>query len=200
MAHQMRAKTLSLIGIALAGAVALIAGAQTWVSFMVEGVESLEAVSGHELNAALSPVALATVAAALALTIAGRVFRRVLGLLVALLGAGLTVLTWSVLVDPLRAITGKVAELTGITGSAAVSGVAVTGLQVSPWAYAGLVAGVFAALLGVCVLFLSGKWGAAGRKYEVDSAPVAAVPQAARGDAPDRISDWDALTGGEDPT
>ena len=98
----MRAKLLSLGGIAVAGGVGLMAGAQPWVSFMLDGTHELVPVTGHEVNPALSPVAIALVAAALALTIAGPVFRRVLGGLVVLLGAGLVALTAGVIAKPAR--------------------------------------------------------------------------------------------------
>ena len=191
----MRGKLPVLAGIALAGALALVAGSQPWVSFMLEGTHTVESSTGHEVNPALSPVSIAIVAAALALTIAGPVFRRVLGGLVLLLGAGLVALTAGVLASPLRAVAGRITELTGIAGGAAGSGVAWS--DVSPWGYAAAAAGVLAALLGVAVLVLGGRWAAGGRRY--DPAGAAARRGAGAG-PPDRISDWDALSDGDDPS
>ncbi|QZY51918.1 Trp biosynthesis-associated membrane protein [Leucobacter tenebrionis] len=187
----MRAKPLSLGGIALSGALALLAGSQTWVSFMLDGTHSVETVTGHEINAALSPVSIAIIAAALALTIAGPVFRRVLGGLVALLGAGLVALTATAVVSPAAAISGRVTELTGIAGD---DGAGVIWSSLSGWAWAGAAAGVLAAVLGIAVIVTGGRWGVAGRKYD-----SAAKPTRAEG-APDRISDWDSLSEGGDPT
>lgn len=188
----MRIKPVALGGIAIAGAAGLLAGSQTWISFMLEGTHSLETVTGHDVNAALSPVSIAIVAAALALTIAGPVFRRVLGVLVALLGAGAAALSIGVLANPVAALSGRVTELTGITG--ANGDAAVTWHQTAVWAYISVAAGALALVLGTTVVVTAARWTAGGRKYD-----AAARPETA-GRGPDRISDWDALSGGGDPT
>lgn len=188
----MRAKPLALGGIALSGAAGLLAGSQTWISFMVEGAHSLETVTGHDVNPALSPVSIAVIAAALALTIAGPVFRRVLGALVALLGAGAAILSIGVLANPIAALAGRVTELTGITGANAAA--AVTWHETGAWGYVSVVAGALALAFGVFVIATAGRWAAGGRKYD------AAARMETTSGKPDRISDWDALTGGDDPT
>ncbi|WP_082305214.1 Trp biosynthesis-associated membrane protein [Leucobacter japonicus] len=189
----MRPKLLTITGLAAAGALALLAGSQTWISFMLDGTHSLESVAGHDVNSAVSPIAIAIFAAALALTIAGRVFRRVLGALIVLLGAGLAALTISVVVRPLEAITGTITSLTGITGANTTS--LVVWSQLSAWVWVCVAAGVIAALLGVTVVVWGGRWVTGGRKYDA-SAPTAATAAG----QPDRISDWDALSGGDDPS
>ena len=189
----MRPKLLTLLGIALTGAVSLMAGAQTWVSFMIEGNHTLETAIGHDINPALSPVSIALIAAALALTIAGSIFRRVLGVLVALLGAGLIALTAAVLAAPLGSIAGAVTALTGLSGDSSAS--AVTWIQVSPWVVTNLIVGILAVIFGAVVVIFGGRWGAAGRKYDSENARRSA-PSA----GPDRISDWDSLSGGADPS
>ncbi|WP_240422904.1 Trp biosynthesis-associated membrane protein [Leucobacter sp. wl10] len=184
---------MTLFGIALSGAAALLAGSQTWISFTLAGTEKVETVTGHEANAALSPISIAMFAAALALTIAGPVFRRVLGLLVALLGAGLVALTSGVIAAPVAAVSSRITELTGIAGEAA--GASVAWSSVSAWAWVSVAAGVAAILLGAIVLLFSGRWRSAGRKYDSDR-------RAPGGDGaePDRISEWDSLSRGEDPS
>ncbi|GAB2559219.1 Trp biosynthesis-associated membrane protein [Leucobacter ruminantium] len=188
----MRIKPVALGGIAIAGAAGLLAGSQTWISFMLEGTHSLETVTGHDVNAALSPVSIAIVAAALALTIAGPVFRRVLGALVALLGVGAAALSIGVLANPVAALSGRVTELTGITG--ANGGAAVTWHQTAVWAYVSVAAGALALVLGATVVVTAARWTAGGRKYD------AAARAETAGGGPDRISDWDALSEGGDPT
>ncbi|UOR02966.1 Trp biosynthesis-associated membrane protein [Leucobacter allii] len=187
----MRAKLPTLAAVALSGGLGLVAGSQRWVSFMLETEHRVETVAGNDVNSALAPVSIAVVAAALALTIAGPVFRRVLGVLVALLGAGLIALTLGVVVDPLSAIRGRITALTGIAGSD-TSGMVVWH-ELSPWVWASVVAGAVAVLAGTAVVVAGGRWAAAGRKYD-------AKPRAAASGAPDRISDWDALSGGDDPS
>lgn len=197
----MKSKPLLLLGVAAAGGLVLFAGSQTWVSFMLAGSHAAEAVTGHSINAALSPIAIAIVAAALTLTIAGKAFRRVLGGIVALLGVGAAVLAGSALASPLAAVGGRITELTGIAGGADANDV--VWHQVSPWAWAVAGAGIGAALLGAVVAVVSGGWGMAGRKYEAAAAGQA--DRRGRDDtgadpSADRISDWDALSEGDDPS
>jgi len=47
----------------------------------------------------------------------------------------------------------------------------------------------------VLVLVFGGRWKTAGRKYEAEAGP--ARPATAE---PDRISDWEALNSGQDPS
>lgn len=187
----MRIKPIALLGIALAGGLGLLAGSQTWISFMIDSEHSIVTVTGHDVNAALSPIAIALIASALALTIAGPVFRRVLGVLVALLGAGFVALSIGGFAAPRESIAGRVTELTGLSGDNALY--AVTWVDTSVWGYVGVAAGALAVLLGVLVLVTAGKWAAAGRKY----GGAAEKPAAGKSD---RISDWESLSDGEDPT
>lgn len=187
-----RGKTLLLGGIAVAGALVLLGGSRDWITFLLQGSHSVEAITGHQVNAALSPIAIAIVVAALALTIAGAVFRRVLGILVALLGGGGIAIASGAVVAPLASAAGRVTELTGIVqgpGDAELVWV-----QVSAWAWVTIVAGVAAMLFGLAVTLFSGSWGAAGRRYGSQAESAKAEQRG------DRISDWDALSQGEDPS
>lgn len=192
----MRSKLWLLAAIALAGGMALYSATQVWVSLsLAEGAAAFGRldVTGQQVNQSLSPVAIAALAAALALTIAGKVFRRILGVLVLLLGAGLAAIAIAVLRDPTAAVAGRLAEATGLAGSAQAG--LITSTQMSPLVLLTLVAGALLVLLGVLVLLLGGQWKTAGRKYEADSGSARPVS-----DEPDRISDWEALNAGDDPT
>nr|WP_243752162.1 Trp biosynthesis-associated membrane protein [Leucobacter weissii] len=186
-----------LLAIALAAALALAAATQPWVvvSF-TEGSAAFDwlELTGQQLNPSLSPIALAGLAAALALTIAGPVFRRVLGALVLLLGAGLAALGVFSLIDPRGGVSWSVSEVTGITGDAQYG--VIRDVTATSWPSAAVAAGAVIALLGVAVLLLGGRWKAGGRRFRSDERPPA--PESGR--EPDRISDWDALSGGDDPT
>lgn len=192
----MRTKLWLLLGIAVAGAIALYSATQVWVTLsLVEGAAAFGelAVTGQQVNQSLSPVALAALAASLALTIAGKAFRRVLGVLVVLLGAGLGAIAVAVLRDPAAAVTGRLAEVTGLAGSAQAD--LVTGVTMSQMAAVTLVAAGLLVLFGVLVLVFSGRWKTAGRKYEADGGKNRPA-----GSEPDRISDWESLNEGDDPT
>lgn len=203
----MASKKLVVTGILLLAAVALIAATQVWLNIeLSEGVSAQGAltVTGQQLSPPLAPMALALAALALALTIAGRIFRLVLGALGVLLGAGIVALTLGVLSAPLDAAAGKVTELTGIGGSDATGIAVVASSQVTAWAAITATAGCLAALLGLAVLVWGRRWRSAGRKYETASnaASAAAADAAAEAQNPerDRISDWDALSDGADPS
>ena len=190
---------LPLLGaVALSGGLALVAATQPWATIvLVEGAAAAGAlqVSGQDLNASLSPVAIAAIAAALALTIAGKIFRRVLGILVAALGAGAIAVAVGVLADPVGAAAGRIAEITAISGADQLALVQSSALSV--WPLVTAIAGGALIVSGVLVVILSGRWGTAGRKYEsrtdVDVAERAATE-------PDRISDWERQSDGEDPS
>lgn len=195
-----RTKLPLLAGIVVAGSLALFGGAQTWVTFLLQGAESIEEVPGHGINAALSPVAIAIVVSALALTIAGPIVRRVLGILIALLGGGVIAIASGAAVAPIVSVSTRVTELTGLAQGSAES--ELVWVQVSAWTWVTVGAGVLAALLGIAVTLVSGSWPVAGRKYAAAGDQDDAAPATERGSAPpnDRISDWDALSKGEDPS
>lgn len=193
----MKSKLWLLAGIAIASALALFGATQVWVTLdLAEGAAafaSLE-VTGQQLNQSLSPIAIAALAAALALTIAGRGFRRVLGVLVSLLGVGIIAIAVSVLTNPVAAASGGLAEATGLTGHDQLS--LVTSYHATQMIVLTLVAGSLLVLFGVLVLILGGRWKSAGRKYEADAGRTAAKDDG----EPDRISDWEAMSDGDDPT
>lgn len=192
----MSSKFLLIIGIAIAGGLALYGATQTWVTLLlVSGAAAFDRLdsTGQQLNQSLSPVALAALAAALALTISGKVFRRALGLLVMLLGAGIVAISAAVLRGPESAAIGQLAEATGLTG--AVQSTLVTEVITTPFIFLTLCAGAALVLLGLLVLMLGGRWKAAGRKYETTPGPTSL-----RDDEPDRISDWETMNEGHDPS
>lgn len=192
----MRSKRWVLAGVALAGAVALFGATQVWVTLSLSaGAAASETltVTGQELNQSLSPIALAALAAAISLTIAGKIFRRVLGVLVSLLGAGIIAIALTVSRDPATAVASRLAEVTGLEG-AAQSGL-VLAAEVSATLYLTAIAGGLLVLLGALVLLFSGRWKSAGRKYDSD----AALEKTKSGE-PDRISDWEAQNDGHDPS
>lgn len=189
-----RARLLLIAGLGLAGALALVAATQPWASFQLAlgaAAQDHLAVTGQEFNQSLSPLALAVLAAGLALTIAGKVFRRVLGVVIALLGAGVGAVAIGVLLDPAAAAIARVTKLTGLAGGSAQQ--AVTATSLTAWPIVAAILGAVVLLLGIAVLLVSGRWATAGRKYETT---------AKRGpsDEPDRIADWDALSDGDDPS
>jgi uncharacterized membrane protein (TIGR02234 family) len=183
-----RLRLVSMAVIVLeAGAVSL-AWSQTWYLVRLSGAE--HTVGGDVAGGALLPLALASLTLVLALALAGPVFRVILGVLDALLGVCVVVVTaWS-LSDPVRASLPVLTDATGI-GSEEGLLPQVVGIATTAWPYVGLAAGILMLLTGLIVAVTSRAWPASGDRY---SRTRTTTPD---GDA---IHDWDALSEGEDPT
>ncbi len=186
--------TTILLGIVLAG-LALLSWTQDWFHVVVaspQGGDLPLDVAGDVAGAPLSALALASLALFGALTIAGRVFRVVLGLLQVVLGASVVLTTATAVTDPVRASGSAVTTATGVDGTDSIRAI-VSSVEPTAWPWLGLVAGVLAAVLGLATVLLSGAWPEATRKYSATRL-VSADPTA------DPAAAWDSLSGGDDPT
>lgn len=194
----LRKRTLVIL-LLLGAALLLVASTQVWADFrLVPGSATVSdvAVTGQQSAPALMPIGIALIAASVTLSIAGRVLRLVIALVSALLAGGVAVLC-------IRRVFGSSSELVASAGAPLSE---VTGLGASD--HAGLVAeahltiwpaiaaaaAVFIAIVAVVVAVVGGSWATGGRKY--DSAPR---PDTGAGRT-DRISDWDAISEGHDPS
>lgn len=194
-------KLTSVLGIAVLSAAAMILVMQTWVTLVfADGAAAFGslAVPGQSLHAGLMPISLAGLASALALTIAGPIFRRILGLILSALGLGVVWLTVAIMTNTRAAVASSVAEATGLSGSGQAD---LVSSLTTTWALpATVVAGGLLMLAGIMVLFASGGWQSGGRKYAAST--DAGNTQQAPGDDEDidRFDDWDRQSGGDDPT
>lgn len=143
-------------------------------------------VTGQQVAPALAPLGIVLLALAAALTIAGRVARVVLGVVLILLGAVVVLLALPNALDPLAGTRGAVSAATGIIGHAA------TAARGSGWPLVASAAGLLAALAGFAVLVLAPRWPSGGGRYRQQ------VPTAGRRSDP--VDEWDALSAGADPT
>lgn len=187
-------KRIAITGLLIAGVLALASGTQPWVRVTLEQGISAQpnlAAAGNDANAALTPIAIAILALGIALTIAGKVFRYILAAIAVLLGVGLVWAGISGLANPIQGASIHLQELTGLTGGAQFE--VVQGAVSTLWPYATVAAGALSIVAGVIVAVRSATWKTGGRKYEQNSAQQP-------GQEPDRVSDWDMLTHGEDPS
>jgi hypothetical protein len=183
-----------LLGILLAGVV-LLAWTQPWFELVIrlpQGGTAPVTAGGDVAGGALSALSLASLALFAALSIAGRVFRIVLGVLQTLLGVSVALAAGTSLADPIGASGTPITTATGVEGAASLVDL-VDAVSATPWPWVALVVGVLSALLGVTVVVLSGAWPQATRKYSATRL-VAADP------ATDPAAAWDTLSGGDDPT
>ncbi|ROQ41018.1 putative membrane protein (TIGR02234 family) [Frondihabitans sp. PhB188] len=183
-----------LIGFALSGVV-LLAYTQTWVSVNVtspSGGKVDVAAAGSAAAPALSALSLAGLALFGAITIAGPVFRVVLGALEVLLGGCVVLSAILATVDPVASATTAITKVTGIAGRDSVATI-VNSHSMTAWPWVALVAGLAMAALGVAVITTSRRWPASARRYQ-------AVRLVAADQTADPVVAWDTLTTGSDPT
>ena len=186
-----RGRTLSVLLVLAGGAVPLIGSTQTWLT--AELADTTLDVPGASASPVLQPLALAALALALVLALAGRVLRYVLGALAMLLGIVLAITISAVAFRaPVSAVASTVTEHTGLAGEEAVADL-VLSITATPWPVISLLAAVLVAIGGATAVSTGAHWRRSGRRYET----TAAAPS----DGPlDAIDSWDDLSHGQDPT
>jgi uncharacterized membrane protein (TIGR02234 family) len=170
-------------GAVAAGALALIAGGQTWAETTVERQPPLppvvEVLSGSDAAPLVPAAGLVLLAAAVALLAVRSTGRVVVGLLMAVAGG---VLGWS----GVRALTGG---LGAGDGTAEIS---------AAWPVLAVVAGVLGVAAGLLAVLRGRAWPGMGRRYE--RTPEEAAPARPVTDEDRAQAAWKALDRGEDPT
>jgi hypothetical protein len=179
---------LILAGVALS-AVILLAWTQSWVELELVGGGSLS-VAGDVAAPALTALALSGLALNAALSIAGPVFRVVLGALQTVIGVMVASFAVAVIAAPISAVAPAVSQLTGVSGDASTAAL-IDSASVTLWPWLALVAGLLMVGTSIAVFVLGRHWPQSSRKYqaarltETDGSP---------------IGTWDALSDGRDPT
>jgi len=186
-----RLKLISLVGIAALAALLFADWSQTWFTLTLQGKPF--PVSGQVAGGALSALALASLALIAALAIAGRFFRPILGVLLALLGVCVIAVSAFAIGNPVVTATSAITKATGVAGTQSVERL-VSATSLTAWPVVAIVLGVIMTLLGLAIAPTSRSWPDSGRKY-TRSRMVAADP-----DASDPVQEWDALSEGDDPT
>jgi hypothetical protein len=178
----------TIAGMLLLHTLALLDWAGTWITASVEGTPL--AVGGDVAAPAVPALALCGLALAAALSIAGPVFRVMLGLLQVLLGGSIALSGILVLANPVAAAAPAVTARTGVSGVEGVAGL-LSDAAVTPLPALALVLGGASTALGVLLLATSRRWPDRTRRFS-----------AVRAEAADGgpIGEWDALSGGDDPT
>ena len=192
MTRARRELTGAVLGSAVAGGLALLAGGQTWVTLSVVRPEPLPPLGGALSGATHTPlvpaaglVLLAGAVALLAVRGAGRV---AVGVLMTLGGVALAVAGGS-------ALAGGLEE--GASGVRVGRGERVVEVA-AVWPLLTAFAGILGLLAGLLVVARGSGWPSMGRRYE----RTAAAPSiaAARTDEDCAQLAWNALDRGEDPT
>ena len=191
-----------VLAVIVASGIALLAWTQVWatVRLAADGTtQQVLDVSGSIAAPGLTALALAGLALAGALTIAGVVIRIILGLLEVLLGVSVILSAALAVFDPVGASAAAVTAATGLAGAdstrAAVSGAALTF-----WPFLALAAGLLMVIVGLLVCITAKRWPGPTKRY--DTTRFEPVTDAATGQTRprDAVDDWDGLTRGDDPT
>ena len=186
-----RELTTAVLGGAVAGALALVAGGQAWAEVTTRRPAPLPPVVSVLTGADAAPLVPATglvlLAAAVALLAVRSAGRVVVGMLMAVAGG---VLVWS----GIRALTGTLDDTLGGVPAGGTATVDVA----AAWPVLAAVAGALGAVTGLLVVLRGRSWPGMGRRYE--RGQDAPAPWSAASDEDRAQTAWKALDRGEDPT
>jgi uncharacterized membrane protein (TIGR02234 family) len=218
-----RAKLYALLATLAGSGLTLLASTQTWSTLHLGAAANHSApvtVQGSAAAPALTALALAGLALAAALAIAGPLVRIVLGVLGVIIGASVLLSALTAVTDPVQAAAPAVTAATGVAGHASVAHL-VSRLDTSIWPWFAVVGGALVVLCNLVVLVTSSRWPgpskryqavrfeAAGQQHAEADAGDAAGEDAGDGTEPGAepasgrdaaIDSWDELSRGEDPT
>lgn len=192
-----RIRGMLLGATAALAALLLLAWSQSWYELQLvenSGADvSVLMVGGDVAASGLVPLALTTLALVAALAIAGPVFRRILGVLQALVGASIVAVVLVTTADPIASSATAITDATGISGRDSVAEL-VASVAGSAWPVVAVVLGVLVIATGLLVVLTAGRWPVSGRKY------TRTRLVAADDSSQDAVAEWDALSDGDDPT
>lgn len=175
----------------LVSALTLYGWTQQWFTLTLTSGAVLP-VRGDVGGPALAALALAGLALAAALSIAGRFFAVVLGVLETLIG-GLVVISGVLAVaDPVRASESVVTTATAVAGDGSVREL-VASSSMTAWPIFAIVCGVLTVIVGLFIVTTARNWPDPSRKYHAVHVTEPDAEQTA-------VGTWDALSDGEDPT
>jgi uncharacterized membrane protein (TIGR02234 family) len=186
VATKTRGLAAALVAVAIGGALILVASGRVWSTATVHvpgAPTSTVSVTGRTVEPSLPALGIALLALAVAVIAASGVMRRLVGAVVALLGA----------IAVGTAIAGRGAVSSALTAhEIGDANIPVHGTANGWWVLAAI-GGAIALLVGIVVTARSNRWAAMGRKYEAPQPKIAAT-------ADPSDSAWEALDRGEDPT
>ncbi len=171
------------------------AGGQTWVQAAVAGTPPLPdaevPLSGGDLAPGVRALGLVGLAGVAALPATRSLGRSVVGVLLALTGAGVLAQVVDVLSDAEGAARGST------TFREVARGGAQTTVDVTGAPLACLLGGLLLLLAGLLVAVRGRRWAALGARYD---APTSPRPEPEPAQTRPGAATWDALDRGEDPT
>jgi len=197
-----RIKPTLILAVIAASGLALLAWTQVWatVRLAADGTtQQVLDVTGSTAAPGLTALALAGLALAGALTIAGVIIRFILGLLEALLGVSVILSAVLALADPVGVSAAAVTAATGLAGTESTRS-AVSSAALTFWPFLALAAGILMLLVGLVVCVTARRWPGPTTRYESTRLEPVTDSSTTQGRPRDAVDDWDGLTRGDDPT
>lgn len=199
-----------LLAIVGGSALALLSWTQPW--YQVEltpasGHAGQLTVSGVVAAPAITALALAGIALAGALAIAGVILRMVFGVLQALLGVCVFLSAVLAQRSPAVASSSAITEATGVSGPQSVLAI-IESTSSSPWPFVAMIASVLMVGAGAGILVTARRWPGSSRRYQAvgfEDAPersgeAGSTPATLQEAPEDSVTTWDDLSKGSDPT
>lgn len=182
----------------------LYLGFQPWISYKFEaeltGHEFLD-VSGSSGFSFFTPIVIALLAITAVIMISGKIPRIILGILIVVMNGFLVTQLLPLITGEKFAILNfgreTVAQNTGLQPT--LKDTVYLQADLTFFAYCSLFSSILLVLVGAVVIIFSAKWATGGRKFSVESSSKN-FESSKRSNKPDRISDWDALSHGDDPS
>jgi len=194
-ASDRRSLAMMLLFAVLGASVVLAAVGRTWATGTVafQGTPLRVSVSGSETTGLPGALALVGLASAVAVFAVRGVGRRLVGLLLALAGAG-------TVVAAVGAATGTAALDRKADTAVGISRAAVGAVGHTAWPWAVVVGGLLLVLAGLLVVARGRDWPGMSSRYEAPAgrSVVPSTASASRAETPADL--WKALDRGEDPT
>ena len=179
-----RGALLALALVIVGGLLVVLAAGREWGRATLSaatGTPVHVSVTGRQVSGALSPLGVAALALSLAVVAARPLLRRVVAVLIVVVGAAAVAVAVNARGDVGHALARR------------AFGVQVSAVHVTPsvWSVVAVVGGVVAAAGGIATLLVARRWSGLGTRYE---------PPGSRRPVDVTATAWDALDRGEDPT
>ncbi len=187
--QRLRFQTIGVL--VILNAIVLFTWTQPWFTLELTDGSSI-LVAGDVAAPALTALALSGLALAGALTIAGVVFRVVLGVLQIMLGGLVITSAALAIADPVSAGAAAITATTGVAGADSLAGL-VASVFMSALPATALGTGIALVVVGALTVAFARRWPAASRRFSAGQSKTGGPERTA-------IGDWDALTDGDDPT
>jgi len=200
-------KRNTIFGLVAAMIVAMLSASQVWIVVSLKpqiAIVDQVHVSGSQAAPIVFAVSVAALAMTLVIAISSQVLRLVLLSVSALLGAGIVLFTVRAITDVVASSQSELSAVLGLAGKETLLS-QIDEISVSAFPWVTMLGGIVFSIVALLALSPSKTWKGSGRRYSrSESEPMAASLGSSESSgevtSDDRISEWDALTDGDDPS